>query len=129
MGSMRFMLDENVPALAAEKLTGLGHTAEFIRDYVPEGSPDPLVATVSEQLDAVLVSFDGDFEKIAPRIPKGEKSRFRKLSRIWLKCRESQSGNRLETAIGLIESEHEIHRDLPRKMRLCIGDSYMRTDR
>ena len=126
---MRFMLDENVPVLAAEVLIALGHDAEFIRDYVPPGSADPLVATVSEELDAILISFDGDFENIAPRIPRGERKRFKKLSRIWMRCRESKSGTRLETAIDLIRSEHEIANDHPRKMRFCIGDSFMRTDR
>lgn len=123
------MLDENVPELAAEMLIALGHKAEFIRDYVPPGSPDPLVATVAEELDAILVSFDGDFENIAPRIPKGERTRFRKLSRIWMRCRESRSGARLESAIELILSEHEIGIDKPRKMRFCVGDSFLRTDR
>jgi predicted nuclease of predicted toxin-antitoxin system len=77
---MLFMLDENVPVDVADMLIQQGHEAKFIRDYVPPGSPDPLVATVSQELDAVLLSFDGDFEVIAPRIPKGH----RKPSSRWL---------------------------------------------
>jgi Domain of unknown function (DUF5615) len=126
---MRFMLDENMPVTAAEKLIALGHEAEFVRDYVPAGSPDPLVAAVSQELDAILLSFDGDFEKIAPRVPAGERARFRRLSRIWMPCREGRSAARLENAIDLIEREYEIARDKPRKMRFCIGDSFLRTDR
>ena len=82
---MYFMLDENVPLDVADMLNEQGHKGEFIRDYVPPGSPDPVVATVSQELDAILVSFDGDFEVISPRIPDGQKRRFRKLSRIWLR--------------------------------------------
>ncbi len=87
---MYFMLDENVPQDVADMLNGQGHKAEFIRDYVPPGSPDPVVATVSQELEAILLSFDGDFEVISPRIPKGQRKRFRKLSRIWMRCGEPQ---------------------------------------
>ena len=73
---MYFMLDENVPQDVADMLNGQGHKAEFIRDYVPPGSPDPVVATVSQELEAILLSFDGDFEVISPRIPKGNESAF-----------------------------------------------------
>jgi Domain of unknown function (DUF5615) len=65
---MQFILDENVPIAVAETLIRHGHVAKFIRDYVPPGSPDPLVATVAQKISAVLISFDGDFQNIAPRI-------------------------------------------------------------
>ena len=79
---MHFMLDENVPQDVADTLIARGHKAEYIRDYVPPGAPDPLVATVSEELKAILVSFDGDFERIAPRVPHGQRARFRKLEHV-----------------------------------------------
>jgi predicted nuclease of predicted toxin-antitoxin system len=88
---MHFMLDENVPVAVADMLEKHGHKAEFIRDFVPPGSPDPLVATVSEELKAILISFDGDFQTIAPRVPHGHRLRFRKLSRIWMRCDEPPS--------------------------------------
>jgi predicted nuclease of predicted toxin-antitoxin system len=85
---MYFMLDENVPQDVANMLIGRGHKAEFVREYVVPGAPDQVVATASEELEAVLISFDGDFEVISPRIPKGQRRRFRKLSRIWVRCSE-----------------------------------------
>jgi predicted nuclease of predicted toxin-antitoxin system len=72
---MRFMLDENVPVAVADMLIEHSHQAEFIRDYVPPGAADPLVATVAEEHQAVLISFDGDFQTIAPRIPHGHRAR------------------------------------------------------
>ncbi len=127
---MRFMLDENVPASVASMLQRRGHDVERIRDYVPPGSPDPLVATVSERLDAVLVSFDGDFEKIAPRIPRGQRSRFKKLSRIWLRCGEPQAAKRLELVLSFVESEYALAQQPPiRRMSLMIGKSWLRTER
>ena len=122
------MLDENVPVNVAEMLIQHGHRAEFIRDYVPPGSPDELVATVSEELKAVLISFDGDFEKIAPRIPRGVRSRFRKLSRIWVRCDEPQAAKRLDIALSLIVSEHRLAR-AGAPMRMWVSASYLRTDR
>jgi predicted nuclease of predicted toxin-antitoxin system len=125
---MLFILDENVPVGVADMLVQHGHDAQFIRDYVPPGSPDPLVATVAQELDAVLLSFDGDFEVISPRIPKGQRQRFRKLSRIWMRCAEPQAARRLQVALSLVMSEYELSKpNAP--MRMWIGASYIRTDR
>ena len=127
---MHFMLDENVPASVAQMLERNGHAVEWIREHVPSGSPDPLVATVSEELDAILVSFDGDFQKISPRVPDGQKRRFRRLSRIWLKCGEPQAAARLEAALGFIQAEFDhAARGAAGRMILQIGKSYLRTDR
>lgn len=124
------MLDENVPAAVARMLTAKGHQAEFIKDYVPPGSVDPVVATVSEELDAVLLSFDGDFERIAPRVPDGQKRRFRKLSRVWLRCNEPQAATRLEAVLDFIEAEFNVARaSADSRMVLWIGSNYLRTNR
>jgi predicted nuclease of predicted toxin-antitoxin system len=104
---MLFMLDENVPVDVADMLIKQGHEAKFIRDYAPPGSPDPLVATVAQELNAVLLSFDGDFEVIAPRIAKGHRKRFRKLSRIWMRCDEPQAANRLNVALDVLRPGFE----------------------
>lgn len=124
------MLDENVPADVADMLAKRGHKAESIRDYVPPGSPDPLVATVSEELDAILISFDGDFQKIAPRIPHGERARFRRLCRIWMRCAEPQAAKRLASALDLVISEYKLAQERPdSRLRMQIGTSFLRTDR
>jgi predicted nuclease of predicted toxin-antitoxin system len=127
---MKFMLDENVPASVTRMLEKHGHEVHRITAHVPPGSQDPLVATVSEQLDAVLVSHDGDFEKIAPRIPSGQRARFKKLSRVWLKCSEPQAASRLEGALDLIERElalAEARKD--RRIHIWIANGFIRTNR
>ncbi len=127
---MYLILDENVPAGVAEMLTQNGHKAEFIRDYVPPGSPDPLVATVAQELKAILVSFDGDFQKIAPRIPYGQRNRFKKLDRIWMRCGEPQARRRLGDVLDFVDAEYQIAEQRSGiRMRLCIGLSFLRTDR
>ncbi|NBC34834.1 MAG: hypothetical protein GVY13_19355 [Alphaproteobacteria bacterium] len=124
------MLDENIPGSVAEELMKLGHQAGLIRSHLFEEAGDLAVARISESRDAVLISFDRDFQSIAPRIPDGQKRRFRKLSRIWLRCSEYQAPQRLRKAMSFIEAEQEIalnSRD--RRMLLEIGSSYIRSNR
>jgi hypothetical protein len=127
---MRFVLDENVPQAVADMLVQHGHQIEWIRGYVPPGSADPLVATVSEELQAILISFDGDFEKIAPRIPKAERRRFRKLSRIYMCCGEPQAAERLRKALDLVMSEHALAQtQSDSRMNIWISKGFVRTNR
>ncbi|WP_405023232.1 DUF5615 family PIN-like protein [Mesorhizobium sp. BE184] len=124
------MLDENVPRSVADKLENLGHDVEFVRDVLPVGAVDPLVAAVAEKDDRVLISFDGDFERISPRIPNGQKARFRQLSRIWLRCSEFQASQRVERVMSFIEAEYNIAEESrDGRMLLQIGASYIRSNR
>ena len=104
---MRFMLDENVPRSMADMLSAEGFQVDYVRDFVPVGAPDPVVATVAEREGAILVSFDGDFHKIAPKILGGNRRRFQRLSRIWMRCEEVNGANRLKSALDLLKFEVE----------------------
>lgn len=104
---MRFMLDENVPRSMADMLADQGFQVDYIRDYAPLGAPDPVVATVAEREGAILVSFDGDFHKIAPKFGLGPKRRFKQLSRIWMRCEEVKGADRLRSALDLLSFELE----------------------
>ncbi|WP_269583263.1 DUF5615 family PIN-like protein [Roseibium sp. Sym1] len=127
---MRFILDENVAVSVLNKLRELDFEAEFIRELIPEGSADPLVSFVAEDQRCVLVSHDGDFQKIAPRIPDGQKQRFRKLSRIKLNCDEFKAAKRIEQTIDFIQSEYQVAQSKrDKRMILQIGKSYVRSDR
>lgn len=96
-----------MPESVATVFRERGHTVVLVRDILPVDSPDPLVATVSEEDDLILVSCDRDFKVIAPRIPLGKRARYRKLSRISLHCNEHQAAQRVEIAMSLIETEYE----------------------
>ncbi|MHA7773905.1 DUF5615 family PIN-like protein [Roseibium sp. M-1] len=127
---MRFILDENVAVSVLKKLRELGFDAEFIRDLIPEGSADPLVSFVAEDQQCILVSHDGDFQKIAPRIPDGQKKRFRNLSRIKLNCLEYQAAKRIEQTVDFVKSEYHVAQSRSdKRMILQIGTSYVRSDR
>jgi predicted nuclease of predicted toxin-antitoxin system len=125
-----FVYDEGVPLDVAEMLRKHGHKAEYIRDHVPPGSPDPLVATVAENLKGILLSWDGDFDKIAPRVAQGQRARFRKLSRIWMRCREPQGAERLEGALELVVSEFALAMlRADQRLMMQIGNTWIRIDR
>lgn len=103
MSAMHFLLDQNVARSVAEVFQEMGHTCEFSRALLPASADDPLVAIVAEQLDAVLVSHDTDFNTIAPRVIDGQKRRYSKLSRIALQCREFEAASRIRELMPAIE--------------------------
>ena len=127
---MHFVLDEGVPVSVGEMLVAAGHEVSSIRDHVPTGSVDPVVATVSQELEAVLISFDGDFEKIAPRVARGMRRRFKRLSRIWMLCSEPQAANRMNLALNLIVSEYELAQGShDTRMNIWLSAGFIKTHR
>ena len=100
---MHFLLDQNVAKAVADVLVELGHTCEFSRALLPPNADDPVVAIAAEQLNAILVSHDADFNTIAPRVIEGQKRRFSKLSRIALQCREAEAAGRIRELMPAIE--------------------------
>jgi predicted nuclease of predicted toxin-antitoxin system len=100
---MQLLLDQNVANSVAAVFRDFGHTVHLVREILPSDSPDPLIAAVAELDSYVLVSHDRDFQAIAPRIPKGSRARFRKLSRISLECNEAQAANRIRQTMSYIE--------------------------
>lgn len=124
------LLDHNVPDSVAHVFRLHGHRVQHVRDILPVDSPDPLVATVSEEEGAVLVTCDRDFKLIAPRIPKGHRARFRRLSRISLECSEPQAAQRVEEAMSLIELEYEkAQQRADKRMIVVIKNSVINTVR
>ena len=85
-------------------LKAAGHEVILLRERLAADAPDPLVAAVSEMNEAVLISMDGDFDKLAPRAGIGRR-RFGRLSRIGIKCGEPQAASRLESVLSLVEHE------------------------
>jgi len=124
-------LDHCVPDSCADVFKKYGHEIIHLREWLPTDSPDALVAVVSENEGAVLVTVDGDYRKhVAPRIPQGARARFRKLSHIRLECPEPQAARRLEEAMTFIEAEREIAlKGSDQRMILAIGTGVLRTYR
>ena len=115
---------------ACKFLEERGHKVLRARDRVPEGTPDPIVAKVAQDLDAILLSDDSDMTTIVARRPEGQRRRFRKLSRIHLGCEHSKVVARLAASITLIEFEYEIAQGRPdKRMILDLKPTLIRTHR
>ncbi|HYU11706.1 MAG TPA: DUF5615 family PIN-like protein [Stellaceae bacterium] len=104
---LKFLTDHCVPDSVGQALHDAGHQVIRLREVLPTSSPDPIVASVAELNDAILVSFDKDFKSMAPRIGVGQQ-RFRKLSRIAFRCREPIAARRITLALSLIEHEWRV---------------------
>lgn len=100
---MHFLLDQNVARAVADVIVELGHTYEFSRALVPANAADPVVALAAEETGAILVSHDKDFNTIAPRVALGQRTRFKRLSRIALECPEPIAAKRVKELMPMIE--------------------------
>lgn len=127
---MKFFADHNVTESVCRVLEEKGHDVVRLRDELPPDSPDPVVAKFAEQIDAILISHDGDFKRIAPRIPRGRRARFRKLSRIHLRCDYAGAEKRVAAAIGLIEFEWNLAQErADKRIHIEIQKSGIKTNR
>jgi hypothetical protein len=128
--TIRFFIDHCVPGSVPGVLRDAGHEVILLRERIAQDSPDPLVAAVSEMNGAVLVSLDSDFRSLAPRIPRGQRQRFRKLSRVGLRCRAPRCAQRLSVALSLIEHEWTVAQEsADRRMIVDVGETYIRSIR
>jgi predicted nuclease of predicted toxin-antitoxin system len=128
--SIKFFIDHCVPDSVGRVFGDAGHEAILLRERIAADSPDPLVAAVSEMHGAVLVSLDSDFRRLAPRVPIGQRQRFRKLSRIGLRCKAPQCAQRIRVCLSLIEHEWAVAQlSGDKRMILDIGASYIRSIR
>lgn len=67
--SLKFFADHCVPTSVIQTLRQAGHEVLRLRDYNPVDSPDPLVISKAQELDAILLSLDGDFADIVSYPP------------------------------------------------------------
>lgn len=100
-----------------------------LRNVLPPDTPDPIVAKIAQDNDCILLTHDGDFKKVAPRIEKGSRKRFKKLSRIHLACPQAQAQKRLAAAIALIEFEWTGAQARKDRLYLVIQPATIKTHR
>lgn len=100
---MLLLIDENVPNSVAKFFAARGHDVRYVRDIFPAGTPDPVIAAMGEQLSAIVVTWDRDFEKIVKRVPAGNRTLFRRLGRISFRCNEVRGVQLLERWIETVE--------------------------
>ena len=103
---MKLLVDENVPNSVTKFLIERGHDVTLVRDALPPGTPDPVVAAVGDRESAIVVSWDRDFETLVKRVAHGSRTKFRNLGRISFECRENNGRARLEMEIEMIEMHY-----------------------
>ena len=95
-GACRFFIDQCVPESVAGVLESHNQEVVRLREKIAPESPDPLVAAVAETNDAILVTMDGDFRKLASRHGVGNK-RYKRLSLLRFEhCIEAKTASRVE---------------------------------
>ena len=62
--SLRFFADHCVSNSVVQTLRDAGHEVFRLRDYILRDSPDPVVISKAQELDAILLSLNGDFADI-----------------------------------------------------------------
>jgi len=126
---LKFFIDQCVPDSVGRMLKTAGYGVELLREKLATDAPDQIVATYSELSGAVLISLDRDFKSLAPRVGIGQQ-RFRRLSRIGIRCDEPDAANRIESALSLIEHEWQrSQRSSDKRMIVELGPTYIRTVR
>ena len=58
---LRFFADHCVPNSVGAALGGAGHGVHRLRDHLPTDSPDSDVIAMAQELEAILVTLNGDF--------------------------------------------------------------------
>ena len=66
---LRFFADHCVPHSVIQSLRDAGHEMFPLGDHLPVESPDSAVIEKAQQLDAILISLNGDFADIVAYPP------------------------------------------------------------
>lgn len=67
--SLRFLCDQCIPAEISNHLRQQDYVVILLREVLPIRSPDPEVIAKAKELNAVLVSLNGDFSDIVAYPP------------------------------------------------------------
>lgn len=62
--TLRFFADHCVSNSIMETLRDAGHEVLRLKDHIPSDSPDSVVISKAQELDAILISLNGDFADI-----------------------------------------------------------------
>jgi hypothetical protein len=124
-----FLIDENVPVSVARFLEERGHQVVHVRDILPRGTADQIVALVADEQGSIIVTWNAkDFERLVRQVPEGGRQRFRSASRLTFKCNEAHGLRLITEHISWIEFEWAEARRRPNpRVMLEIGESYRKS--
>jgi len=66
---LRFFADQCVPSVVMEALREAGHEVLRLREHIRPDSPDAAVIATAQELEALLISLNGDFVDIVTYPP------------------------------------------------------------
>lgn len=124
-------MDENVPESVAQFFRDRGHQVVHVRDVLPRGTADSIVAVAGDVMQAILVTWDKDYRALLKRAAEvGQKSRFQRLSRISFNCPEPMGRQRLEQLMPSIEFEwQQCQLSSDRRLLILISQQSFRVER
>jgi predicted nuclease of predicted toxin-antitoxin system len=67
--SLRFFADHCVPSSVIEALRNTGYEILLLKDHLPTDAPDAVVIEKAQELEAILISLNGDFSDIVTYAP------------------------------------------------------------
>lgn len=70
---MKFLLDQCVPHRIGVQLAASGHDVVYLRDVLPVESADHLLLAKATEMNAVLISLNGDFSDITAYPPSSHR--------------------------------------------------------
>lgn len=70
---LRLFADQCVPTIVTESLRIAGYEVMLLRDFLPIESIDSIVISKAQELDAILITLNGDFANILDYPPIGYK--------------------------------------------------------
>lgn len=62
--ALRFFADHCVPGSVIHELEKVGYAVQRVKNVMPESSSDEAVIRMAQDLDAILISLNGDFSDI-----------------------------------------------------------------
>jgi len=71
--SLRIFADHCLSNFIMEKLREAGHLVFRLKDYIPQDSPDEIAIAQAQELDAIMLSLNGDFADIVTYPPESYK--------------------------------------------------------
>ena len=125
---MRLLIDEDVPQSVADLFVERGHEVILVRDILLPGTPDPVIAAMGDEMEAIVVTWNQkDFRRLASRTPRGTRQMFRRLGRISFRCNQARGRARLAQVIESIEFEYvQSTRLSDSRLLMEIGDNFFR---
>jgi predicted nuclease of predicted toxin-antitoxin system len=101
---LRFFADHCVPSSIIRVLQNAGHQVVVLREHIPVDSPDAAVIAKDQELEAILLSLNGDFADITTYPP----SEFKGIIALQVKNHPEVIPALMERLMGYISGHPEL---------------------